>query len=186
MWVMQSLPQDAANLDCLPFEVAFLAFVPLFSPAGPSAHAPAASLSVQKTSAIPAGVAVFPYNQLPTKNSSFIKSIQITGVEKDSFFYTCFNFMGLLDSPIFSVIVWPLPSAYFCQNKQGITVEKDKVPEIESSGTYINNIKVVILLFSESALFLTICSGQTLSLGFSPRLTLGNGIAEICSKAIQE
>ncbi|WP_342599705.1 hypothetical protein MHB48_00790 [Psychrobacillus sp. FSL H8-0483] len=49
--------QDAANLDCLPLEVAFLAFIPLFVPAGPSAHAPAASLLVQKTSAIPAEVA---------------------------------------------------------------------------------------------------------------------------------
>ncbi|SER68766.1 hypothetical protein SAMN05518872_101632 [Psychrobacillus sp. OK032] len=28
-WVMQLLPQDAANLDCLPFIVAHLAFVPL-------------------------------------------------------------------------------------------------------------------------------------------------------------
>ncbi|WP_093265359.1 hypothetical protein [Psychrobacillus sp. OK032] len=26
---MQSLPQEAANLDCLPFDVALLAFVPL-------------------------------------------------------------------------------------------------------------------------------------------------------------
>ncbi|MEK4486569.1 hypothetical protein MHH81_13395 [Psychrobacillus sp. FSL H8-0484] len=79
MWVMQSLPQDAAILDCLPLEVAFLSFVPLFAPAGPSAHA------------IPAGVTVFHYNQLPTKNSSLIKSIQKTGVEKDSFFYTYFT-----------------------------------------------------------------------------------------------
>jgi len=33
------------------------------APVGLSAHAPAASLSVQKTSAIPAGVAAFRYNQ---------------------------------------------------------------------------------------------------------------------------
>jgi len=67
---------------------------------GPSAHAPAASLSVQKTFAIPAGVAVFYYNQLPTKNSSLIKSIQKTGVEK---FLHLLQFTGLLDSP-FSLI----------------------------------------------------------------------------------
>ena len=34
-----------------------------YTPAGLSAHAPVASLSVQKTSAIPAGVAAFRFNQ---------------------------------------------------------------------------------------------------------------------------
>jgi len=84
----------------LPQEVAFLAFVPLFAPAGPSLHAPATSLSVQKTSAIPAGVAVFHYNQLPTKNSSLIKSIQKTGVEKESRFSTPASIYGLVGQPI--------------------------------------------------------------------------------------
>ena len=78
----------------LPHEVAFLAFVPLFAPARPSAHAPAASLSVQKTFAIPAGVAVFHYNQLPTKNRC----------RKRLVFLHLLQFMGLLDSPVTSIL----------------------------------------------------------------------------------
>ncbi|MEK4487057.1 hypothetical protein MHH81_16040 [Psychrobacillus sp. FSL H8-0484] len=120
MWVMQSLPQKffcaGAENFCdelcagagrgelrLPSigggVLSLCSFVPLFAPAGPSAHAPAVSLSVHKTFAIPVGVAVFHYNQLPTKNSSLIKSIKKTGVEKDSFFYTYFNLWAYWTDP---------------------------------------------------------------------------------------
>ncbi|WP_156350739.1 hypothetical protein [Psychrobacillus sp. FJAT-21963] len=46
-------------------DMASAASLTTFSP-GSSAHAPAASLSVQKTIAIPAGVAAFHFNQLLT------------------------------------------------------------------------------------------------------------------------
>ncbi|MEK4485566.1 hypothetical protein MHH81_08155 [Psychrobacillus sp. FSL H8-0484] len=61
----------------------------------------------------PAEVVVFHYNQLPTKNGSLIKSIQKTGVEKDSFFYTCFNLWAYWTALTpFSVILWLLS---FCR-----------------------------------------------------------------------
>jgi len=56
-WLQSPQANTMLVTKALPHEVAFLAFVPLYVPAGPSAHAPAASLSVQKTSAIPAEVA---------------------------------------------------------------------------------------------------------------------------------
>ncbi|WP_093264930.1 hypothetical protein [Psychrobacillus sp. OK032] len=62
-WLQSPQANTTLVTKALPHEVAFLAFVPLPAPAGLSAHAPAASLSVQKTSAIPAGVAAFRFNQ---------------------------------------------------------------------------------------------------------------------------
>ena len=78
-------------------------------PVGSSAHAPADSLSVQKTSAIPAGVAVFHSNP-PTISSSCARQtyncLQCSnlGIDKDSCF-SAFLYLGLIKQPFQTCII---------------------------------------------------------------------------------
>ena len=49
--------------------------------------------------AIPAGVAVFHYNQTRLKVLIFLKVYEKTGIEKDFSFYTCFNLWAYWTAP---------------------------------------------------------------------------------------